>query len=212
MGKKRFIRKKKIVNPRYQFKFAFFIVGFLLLYSLVLGTAIFLPLSMEMQATASVEDQARVALVVLGLHDKLWPSLGGVLFLSFWGAILYSHRIVGPLVRLEKTVNESFLKGDFTKRIRFRKKDELKEVEVVFNRLADYLERMQTTDGLFHADLKKKLSFIQEQLTHADMAASDKIQKDLSGLVGELASRPDVFTERHMNDISATQKPGRTNL
>jgi methyl-accepting chemotaxis protein len=194
MGKKRFFRKKKIVNPRYQYKFAFFVVGFLLIYSLILGTAIFLPLSMEMKATASVEDQARVAMVVLGLHEKLWPSLVGVLTLSFFGAILYSHRIVGPLVRLEKTVNESFLKGDFKERIRFRKKDELKEVEIIFNRLADYLERTKAEDSLFYGGLKQKIALICDQLDSADASAVHRVKDALNTLLGELDARPDVFS------------------
>lgn len=196
MKKKRFIRRKKLVDPRYQLKFAFFVVFFLFIYSCVLGTAIFFPLAMEMQASVTEEDQARIALVVLGLHEKIWPSLIGVLALAFIGAILYSHRIVGPLVRLRKTVDEFFLKGDFSQRIRFRKKDELKEVEIIFNRLADYLENAQLSDSAFRADLKQKLARLTEKIAKEGGPAQDVAKDALANLTVKLDMHPELFTRQ----------------
>jgi methyl-accepting chemotaxis protein len=193
MKKKKLFRTRKLVDPRYQLKFGLFVVFFLLVYSLIFGTAMFFPLAMEMKASTTEEDQARIAMVVLGLHEKIWPSLTGVLSLAFLGAILYSHRIVGPLVRLRKTVDNHFSKGDFTKRIRFRKSDELKELEGIFNSLADHLEQSQASDRAFHAELKQKLEKLQEQINLSEGPAKQEAKEALVGLAMDLEKHPVLY-------------------
>ena len=64
-----FRRRKKIIKPRQQLKLASFVVLFLLVYSLVFGLAILYPLAMELRGSATTADHARVAVVILGLHE-----------------------------------------------------------------------------------------------------------------------------------------------
>lgn len=53
--------------------------------------------------------------------------------------ILFSHRIAGPILRLEKSLQE-IRRGDLTHRIRLRRKDELVDVAGEINRLTEELE------------------------------------------------------------------------
>ena len=56
----------------------------------------------------------------------------------FWG-LLISHRIAGPVYRLEKELDK-IAKGDFSLRIKFRRKDELASVAAGINRVLDKIE------------------------------------------------------------------------
>jgi len=57
-----------------------------------------------------------------------------------WG-VLWSHRFAGPVYRLEKELDK-VAKGNFSIRIKFRKKDELAEVALHMNKVLDHLEKL----------------------------------------------------------------------
>jgi len=187
-----FRRRKKIIKPRQQLKLACFVVVFLLVYSLVFGLAIFYPLAMELRGPATTADHARVAVIILGLHETIWPALGFVLVLSFIGTILFSHRVAGPIYRLERAV-EDFVRGDF-KTIRLRKSDEFKEIEVSVNKLARYLGTVQALDAAFHDYLKKTLSQLAGMLKGGTQQGSAQALAVVEALVAELDSKTNAFT------------------
>ncbi len=58
--------------------------------------------------------------------------------LLLWG-LLISHRIAGPIYRLEKELDK-ISKGDFSLRIKFRKKDELASIAEGINKVLDKIE------------------------------------------------------------------------
>lgn len=193
MTSKIFRRRKKLIKPKHQLKLACFVVIFLLIYSLIFGLAIFYPLAAELRGPGGVEDQARVAFVVLGLHETIWPALVFVLALSFVGTILFSHRVAGPIYRLEKAV-EQFLRGDFSGRIRLRKTDEFKEIETVVNGLAEFLDSAKSSDERFHADVRKKLSTISAMLDNEGVPKDEKLLNLVNELILKLDAQPHAFT------------------
>jgi len=199
MKTQRFPRKKKLINPRYQLKFAFSVVFLLLLYYLIFGVAIFSPLALDFHESTNAEDQARVALVVLGLHETIWPALLSVLVLAFFGAILYSHRIAGPLHRLKMSVDE-FMEGKFQP-IRLRKTDEFKEIEPMINRLAQYLATAQSADAAFHDGIKEKLKALAETLQETTPGSTEDLRQSINALIAELDSRPDAFCGARKGEV-----------
>ncbi len=62
-----------------------------------------------------------------------------VILLS-WRVLILSHRLAGPVYRLEKDLQD-IAKGNFSIRIRFRKKDELKSIAEGINRILDEMEK-----------------------------------------------------------------------
>lgn len=62
-----------------------------------------------------------------------------ILVLLGWGIVL-SHRFVGPLERLESEVVSITKSGDYARRIRVRKGDDIRPVADVINRLLDAIE------------------------------------------------------------------------
>jgi len=53
--------------------------------------------------------------------------------------ILASHRVAGPVYRMIKFLDD-VTKGDYSRRLVLRKKDELKDLAGAINRLVDKLE------------------------------------------------------------------------
>lgn len=68
-----------------------------------------------------------------------------ILLLS-WRILIMSHRFAGPIYRLEKDL-EDIAKGNFSLRIKFRKKDELKSIAEGINKILDEIEKRITRGG-----------------------------------------------------------------
>jgi len=78
--------------------------------------------------------------------------IAGVIELAFIAlvitiiSILASHKLAGPIYRLEKTL-ENFADGDLTRVVRFRRYDPLRDVERTFNNsLKEFAQRLKTID------------------------------------------------------------------
>ena len=59
-----------------------------------------------------------------------------VLLLLLWGVVL-SHRFAGPMSRLKNEIEAISRSGDYTKRLKLRRSDELRPLADVINRLLD---------------------------------------------------------------------------
>jgi signal transduction histidine kinase len=62
------------------------------------------------------------------------------LLLIWWGTVL-SHRIAGPLQRIEKELNKITNNHDFSHRIHLRKSDDVKPIADAINKLLDSIHR-----------------------------------------------------------------------
>lgn len=60
--------------------------------------------------------------------------------LLWWHMLILSHRLAGPIYRLEKDLQD-IAKGNFSIRIKFRKKDELKSIAEGINKILDEMEK-----------------------------------------------------------------------
>ena len=77
-----------------------------------------------------------------------WPvaALVAVIFLvlAFLIGILYSHKLAGPIYRVEKSIM-ALIHGQSDFKIKLRKKDEFKNLADTFNRLIDYFKLNKET-------------------------------------------------------------------
>lgn len=189
MGLKLFNRKSYLVRPDFQLRLALTIFIFVIFYSLVFGVSIFYPLYSDMQAGASAAEQARLADITMYLHKRVWIGLVVVGFMAGVHAIFYSHRLVGPVNCFEKMVGELLI-GNYSTRVKTRKRDELKELELLLNRLADVLDHIRKTDAQVHADVKKKLERVYAMLDDEERMDTDEIRRLVRSAVGELGGPP----------------------
>ena len=187
MKSKRSLRRNKVIKPRFQLQMAAAAVIFLLLYSLVLGAAIFYPLASDFSSTQDVGYKAQLAFTALRIHESLWPALIAISALAFVGTVLFSHRIAGPMYRFEKTV-ESLCKGDFSVRIKLRKRDEFHDFAGNINQLADYLENGRTREQNFRKQYRQLLDEMAERVKKQDPEKIGELLPTIEDLMAQFES------------------------
>lgn len=77
--------------------------------------------------------------IIKNTYKQLSPMLLALFFFIGWGTIFISHRVAGPLYRIEKSLSR-LVKGELNFRVHFRKYDEGKALVPVFNQFLENLE------------------------------------------------------------------------
>jgi len=185
-------RKKIIVKPEFQVKLALTFFISIIVYSLILGVVIFYPLYSSLNAATTIEEQARISSIVLFLHHRVWIGFVIVAFLAALQTIFASHRVVGPMYRFEKAVEE-LKKGNYAIRIRIRKRDEFKEMEGLLNGLAEILELKHNRANQLHSDVRTRLETISALLEAEGAEYPEDVRKLMHGLLRELGSRSEII-------------------
>ena len=80
-----------------------------------------------------------VSLYYFKFNPIVLVSCAVAVILILWRILILSHRLAGPIYRLEKDLQD-IAKGNFSMRIRFRKKDELKSIAEGINKILDEIE------------------------------------------------------------------------
>ena len=194
MDFRHFTRKKIMVKPAYQMRLAIRFAVSIILYSFVLGFVIFYPLYQDLNAASTIEEQALISSVVLYLHKSFWPGFILVALLAGLQAVLSSHRLVGPMYRFEKMVGE-LISGNYSLRIKIRKRDEFKEMEGLLNRLAATLGEAKTRDNQFYHDARIKLETISAMLDAEGAEYPADVKRLAQELIYELDAR-DAYRAR----------------
>lgn len=140
MGTK-FSRRKYLINRKVQLKYMLLTVAMLVLYTLFLLAAIFVPQMLQFSAATSLAGKAAEGGAILELHTTFWPAALAVIALFGVGSIFVTHKIAGPLFSIDRTIRE-MAAGNLTVRTHIRQGDELQEFHHNFNAMADNLENL----------------------------------------------------------------------
>lgn len=173
MNHPRIRRKRFLVMPKYQLAVALRVFFFVLLYSLPLAFLIFYPLQQELMAATRPEEQVWISRLILELHARMWPGLLAVAVLVGLHAILTSHRIVGPLYRIDKVL-KGMAAGDYSYRITLRRGDGLQELADVVNHLGEQLNQRRAVFLALIQRVQGALQKAQEEST------TEEVQKRLT--------------------------------
>lgn len=126
------------------------------------------------------------------MTELRWMGIGGIsaLFLASligvaWSLFLYSSRLAGPLIHLEKVLAQ-IATGDLAARVNLRKSDELQEHGIHLNRafisLSDRVKRIHQYCTYTRARLKE---LSEKNAADAAMMSHIKQIEDLVGLIEE---------------------------
>jgi len=111
----------------------FFVAGILL---------VFAPSVIGLLTGADLAELEPAAEELLILHQRIWPAVLFVLVGVFLYTLVFSHRIAGPIYRINKAI-EMMLRGECPKRITLRKGDHFQETAELLERLAQQIDRQQ---------------------------------------------------------------------
>ncbi|MBU4311844.1 MAG: HAMP domain-containing protein [Candidatus Omnitrophica bacterium] len=167
-AKPMFRRKQYIVKKGMQFRYIGIVFGLVILASIITGYTVFATgWTLLGEKLASVYPQGRLMFVIKATNVALIRNL---LFISpalFILPLLFSHRIAGPVYRIEKSILD-ITKGDLALKIKLRKGDELTDLAEIINSMT---ENIRTTIAL-----------------NKDKSAA--IQKDLDNIRSAIAAQP----------------------
>ena len=136
-------RKQYFVQKAMQLRFARFVILFVFVSSLLTGGVIFFVTFLLMgEKLASVYPQGRLVPIFQSVYVWAFVSLVAVVPVIFYGSIVFSHRIVGPLPKIYRMLQE-IGQGNFDQKLVLRKQDELKELADVINEMTNNLKERE---------------------------------------------------------------------
>ncbi len=137
MSEKPIFRKKYIIKKGLQFRYIGLIFALVILACIVTGYTVFATgWTLLGEKLANVYPQGRLVDVFKTTNMTLIKNLLFISPLIFTLGLLFSHKIAGPLYRIEKTIDE-IAKGNLGLRIRLRKGDELRDLADTINSMAE---------------------------------------------------------------------------
>jgi signal transduction histidine kinase len=145
------LRRFYYLKPTIQHPFASLFTILLAVEILLFGIIVLLVESMIHQVPVVFKIYYRFAYILISL---LVFSL-----FNFWKGTRLSHKIVGPLVQIQRVLDKA-INGNYKIRIQLRSGDLLLEIEQKLNTLLEKLEKSQIK--IAEKDKKSKLLFKQE--------------------------------------------------
>ena len=135
-----FRRKKIFVERGLQLRFARFVLMYMFACSVITATIVFFAtVAVLGEKLASIYPQNRLPEIFGRVYVTFFLSLVVSAPLLFYGALLFSHRIAGPLPKIYKALDD-IGNGNFNVKLTLRKGDELMELVDHINRMAAQLK------------------------------------------------------------------------
>ena len=135
-------RKTRLVDRQYQFGLAWRMLFVFLLFFAIGVFLVFAPSMFGLLGGADPADLEPAAQEFLILHRRIWPAVLVVLAGVFVYTLFFSHRIVGPIHRINQVLHK-LLKGEYPESVTLRKGDHFHQTAELLERLSRQLARQR---------------------------------------------------------------------
>ncbi len=135
-------RKSRIVDRKYQFGLAWRMLLVFLCFFATGVLLVFAPSMYQLMTGADLAELEPAAQEFLILHKRIWPSALFVLVGVFGYTLVFSHRIAGPIYRINSAL-QMMLKGEYPKKVTLRKKDHFHQTAELLERLSQQIARQR---------------------------------------------------------------------
>ncbi len=135
-----FRRRHYLIDKKLQLKYAVLTVALLVLYTLLLLAAVFLPpAGIFFSPDLPLSLRAEAANTFILLNNYIWPGIGIIILLFGAFSILVTHKVAGPFYVATRTMR-SVTDGDLKARVMLRKGDDVTELADVMNQMVEKIE------------------------------------------------------------------------
>jgi nitrate reductase NapE component len=131
-------RKGRLVDRQFQIGLAWRNLMVFLLFFFLGIFLVFAPSMFGLLTGESLESLAPAASEFLILHHRIWPAVVIVLIGMFAYTIVMSHRIAGPIYRINEVLRK-MIGGEFPDSVTFRKNDYFQETAALLATLSKQL-------------------------------------------------------------------------
>ncbi|MDX1815691.1 MAG: hypothetical protein R3239_07000 [Thermodesulfobacteriota bacterium] len=135
-------RKTRLADRQFQFGLAWRMLLVFLLFFVAGILLVFAPSVIGLLTGADLAELKPAAEELIILHQRIWPAVLFILVGVFLYTLLFSHRIAGPIYRINKAI-EMMLRGEYPKSITLRKGDHFQETAELLERLSQQIDRQQ---------------------------------------------------------------------
>jgi methyl-accepting chemotaxis protein len=170
-------RKRYYVHP-IQCQYAFISTIILLLYTFFIILFLFGPPALKLVTEVPLEEKVEAARQFLAIAERLWPALFVGMALTGLVIIYITHRLAGPIYRIEKTSRE-IAEGDLTRRIRLRENDDLKPIADLLSKV---IEDVDTALGQIKIESSEMGRLIEKILANPETKEFETLVQDLEHL------------------------------
>ena len=136
-------RKKVIIDRGLQMRFARFVLFYMMLCCFITAAIVFYATFMVLsEKLVGIYPQHRLPEIFARAYWAFFAGLAIVMPVLFYGAILFSHRIAGPLPKIYQALQD-IGNGNFNVKLFLRKQDELRELAENINQMAAKLKERE---------------------------------------------------------------------
>jgi methyl-accepting chemotaxis protein len=186
MVRPRFKRKQFIVARKFQLKYAGVILLLMFITAGFCSYAIYYTTMIRFGAKlANVYPQGQLVAIVNTVNFRILVSIMVISPLVGFLGIYLSHKIAGPVYRIEKSLG-SMAAGDLSFRITLRKGDEMVSLANNINRLTDSLVMAIKTEKAHLENASKELYALRELISSAAPQEKALMNNSLENLDNEI--------------------------
>jgi len=179
------------------------------------GLGIFAPLLWGLGSPGGEQGFEEQSLVMIYLHERFWLIAGGSLLVVVLGAVRFSHRVAGPMVRFKRNLR-LLAAGELPPPLRTRRDDFLNEEVEALNRAVGGVEERVASIRRAQLEVRRRLQAFEE----AQAAPSPELRRaveaceELDGAVrtfAHVATPEDVqlpFAATAASAATAAGQPG----
>ena len=185
IGRPRFKRTQFIVARKFQVKYAGVILLLMFLTAGFCSYAIYYTTMISFgEKLANVYPQGQLVSIVNSVNFRILASIIVISPLVGFLGIYLSHKIAGPIYRIEKFLS-TMSTGDLTSRITLRKGDEMVSLADSVNRLTDSLTLSITTEKT-HIENALKDVYTLRELVSSEQKDRTRVNRTLESLDNEI--------------------------
>lgn len=191
-----FRRKRYIIKRGLQFRYIGIVFALALLASLVTGYTVFATgWTLLGEKLANIYPQGRLVYVFRTTNMALIRNLLFVSPFIFILGLLFSHKIAGPVYRIEKSIYE-IAKGNLALRVKLRKGDEFWDLADVINTMTKNISDSLNLSKKTALNIQKELDGIKKTVSSQsyDHKTVDDSISNLQSKLAELNSYLNKWT------------------
>lgn len=180
----RFKRKQYLVSAKFQLKYAGIIVVFMFLTAFFCSYVIYYTSVISLgEKLASVYPQGQLVNIVNKVNLKILISMVLMSPLVIVGGILLSHKIAGPIFRMERFLG-SMAKGDFGSRLTLRKGDEMVNLADGINGVCESVKKSIATEKELLNRIASDVGVLRSKTE--DTVIVDRLENEIMDLLKEI--------------------------
>ncbi|MCP4649410.1 MAG: methyl-accepting chemotaxis protein [PVC group bacterium] len=180
-----FSRKQLLIQKSLQFKYMMLVLCTILAVTGIIVSTVYFAhktlIAQQLAGAPSLPDIFNKINMLLLFEVPIF------LVIAAWASIVVSHKVAGPVYRLEKIATK-MSKGDLTQYLRLRKDDELKDLGTAFNSVIENMQVLVVKDRKLIVELSHLTDRLYSDLKHKKINESEALMiiRRLNDLVGEL--------------------------